>query len=114
MDKPDVDSIEASRLHRHRAEGGSHNPRSTVGTSPNLRLPAPAVRARRHAALSRHGIDLAAQTVSQMVDQVLRLPEGLAAALARPDGERAQGQQLELLEDLAAQGFVRVRIDGDP
>src|ERR1700682_4662227 len=59
-----------------------------------------------------HGIDLAAQTVSQMVDQVLRLPEGLAAALLAPVVSERKGEQLELLEDLAAQGFVRVRIDG--
>src|SRR6266853_4088090 len=59
-----------------------------------------------------HGIDLAAQTVSQMVDQALRLPEGLAAALLAPVVSERKGEQLELLEDLAAQGFVRVRIDG--
>src|SRR5207244_9617615 len=59
-----------------------------------------------------HGSELAAQTVSQMVDQGLRLPEGLAAALLAPVVSERKGEQLELLEDLAAQGFVRVRIDG--
>src|SRR5256714_13849415 len=47
-----------------------------------------------------------------MVDQVLRLPEGLAAALLAPVVSERKGEQQELLEDLAAQGFVRVRIDG--
>jgi len=59
-----------------------------------------------------HGIELSAQTVSQMVDQVLTLPEGTAAALLAPVANERKGEHLQLLEDLAAQGFVRVRIDG--
>jgi excinuclease ABC subunit A len=59
-----------------------------------------------------HGIDLTAQTVSQMVDQVLKLSEGTAAALLAPVVSDRKGEHLQLLEDLAGQGFVRVRIDG--
>src|SRR4029077_19205883 len=59
-----------------------------------------------------HGIELSAQTVSQMVDQVLTLPEGTAAVLLAPVVAERKGEHLQLLEDLAAQGFVRVRIDG--
>ena len=56
-----------------------------------------------------HGIDLTAQTVSQMVDQVLKLPEGTAAVLLAPVLNERKGEHHELLEDLAGQGFVRDR-----
>src|SRR5262249_26339692 len=59
-----------------------------------------------------HLIDLEAQTVSQMVDQVLKLPEGTAAALLSPLISDRKGEHAQVLEELAAQGFVRVRIDG--
>jgi excinuclease ABC subunit A len=114
MDKPDVDSIEGlSPAIAIEQKAGSHNPRSTVGTVTEIYDYLRLLYAR--AGTPRcpdHGIDLAAQTVSQMVDQVLRLPEGLAAALLAPVVSERKGEQLELLEDLAAQGFVRVRIDG--
>jgi excinuclease ABC subunit A len=114
MDKPDVDSIEGlSPAIAIEQKAGSHNPRSTVGTVTEIYDYLRLLYAR--AGTPRcpdHGIDLAAQTVSQMVDQVLRLPEGLAAALLAPVVNERKGEQLELLEDLAAQGFVRVRIDG--
>src|SRR6267143_1426894 len=114
MDKPDVDSIEGlSPAIAIEQKAGSHNPRSTVGTVTEIYDYLRLLYAR--AGTPRcpdHGIDLAAQTVSQMVDQVLRLPEGLAAALLAPMVSERKGEQLELLEDLAAQGFVRVRIDG--
>jgi excinuclease ABC subunit A len=114
MDKPDVDSIEGlSPAIAIEQKAGSHNPRSTVGTVTEIYDYLRLLYAR--AGTPRcpdHGIDLAAQTVSQMVDQVLRLPEGLAAALLAPVVSERKGEQQELLEDLAAQGFVRVRIDG--
>src|SRR6201987_2585519 len=114
MEKPDVDTIEGlSPAIAIEQKATSHNPRSTVGTVTEiydyLRLLFP------RAGIPRcpdHGIDLTAQTVSQMVDQVIRLPEGTAAALLAPLVSDRKGEHLEVLEDLASQGFVRVRIDG--
>jgi excinuclease ABC subunit A len=114
MDKPDVDSIEGlSPAIAIEQKASSHNPRSTVGTVTEIYDYLRLLYAR--AGIPRcpdHGIDLTAQTVSQMVDQVLRLPEGTAAALLAPVVNERKGEHLELLEDLASQGFVRVRIDG--
>jgi excinuclease ABC subunit A len=114
MDKPDVDSIEGlSPAIAIEQKASSHNPRSTVGTVTEVYDYLRLLYAR--AGTPRcpdHGIDLSAQTVTQMVDQVLRLPEGIAAALLAPVVSERKGEHLEVLEDLAAQGFVRVRIDG--
>ena len=94
MDKPDVDSIEGlSPAIAIEQKATSHNPRSTVGTVTEIYDYLRLLYAR--AGIPRcpnHGIDLAAQTVSQMVDQVLRLPEGTAAVLLAPVVERAQGR----------------------
>jgi excinuclease ABC subunit A len=113
MDKPDVDSIEGlSPAIAIEQKSNSHNPRSTVGTVTEIYDYLRLLFAR--AGIPRcpdHGIDLTAQTVSQMVDQVLRLPEGTAAALLAPVVTERKGEHLQLLEDLASQGFVRVRID---
>jgi excinuclease ABC subunit A len=114
MDKPDVDSIEGlSPAIAIEQKASSHNPRSTVGTVTEIYDYLRLLYAR--AGTPRcpdHGIDLTAQTVSQMVDQVLRLPEGSAAMLLAPVVSDRKGEHQEVLEDLAAQGFVRVRIDG--
>ena len=114
MDKPDVDSIEGlSPAIAIEQKASSHNPRSTVGTVTEIYDYLRLLYAR--AGIPRcpdHGLDLIAQTVSQMVDQVLRLPEGTAIALLAPVVSDRKGENLELLEDLASQGFVRVRIDG--
>ena len=114
MDKPDVDSIEGlSPAIAIEQKANSHNPRSTVGTVTEIYDYLRLLYAR--AGIPRcpdHGIDLTAQTVSQMVDQVLKLPEGTAAVLLAPVVSERKGEQHELLEDLAGQGFVRVRIDG--
>jgi excinuclease ABC subunit A len=114
MDKPDVDSIEGlSPAIAIEQKASSHNPRSTVGTVTEIHDYLRLLYAR--AGIPRcpdHGIELTAQTVSQMVDQVLRLPEGTAAALVAPVVSDRKGEQLEILEDLASQGYVRVRIDG--
>jgi excinuclease ABC subunit A len=114
MDKPDVDSIEGlSPAIAIEQKANSHNPRSTVGTVTEIYDYLRLLYAR--AGTPRcpdHGIDLTPQTVSQMVDQVLRLPEGTAAALVAPVVASRKGEHLEILEDLASQGYVRVRIDG--
>jgi excinuclease ABC subunit A len=114
MDKPDVDSIEGlSPAIAIEQKASSHNPRSTVGTVTEIHDYLRLLYAR--AGTPRcpdHGIDLTAQTVSQMVDQVLKLPEGTAVALLAPVVAQRKGEHRELLEDLTAQGFVRARIDG--
>ncbi len=114
MDKPDVDSIEGlSPAIAIEQKATSHNPRSTVGTVTEIHDYLRLLYAR--AGIPRcpdHGIDLTAQTVSQMVDQVLPLPEGTAIALLAPVVNDRKGEHLEMLEDLASQGFVRARIDG--
>ncbi len=114
MDKPDVDSIEGlSPAIAIEQKASSHNPRSTVGTVTEIYDYLRLLYARAGTPrCPEHGTELAAQTVSQMVDQVLKLPAGTAAALLAPVVAQRKGEHLELLEDLGAQGFVRVRIDG--
>src|SRR2546422_4218494 len=114
MEKPDVDHIEGlSPAISIEQKSTSHNPRSTVGTVTEIYDYLRLLYAR--AGIPRcpdHLIDLTAQTVSQMVDQVLKLPDGTAAALLAPLISDRKGEHAQVLEDLAAQGFVRVRIDG--
>jgi excinuclease ABC subunit A len=114
MDKPDVESIEGlSPAIAIEQKATSHNPRSTVGTVTEIHDYLRLLFAR--AGIPRcpdHLIDLTAQTVSQMVDQVLKLPEGTAVALLAPLISDRKGEHAQVLEDLAAQGFVRVRVDG--
>jgi excinuclease ABC subunit A len=113
MDKPDVDSIEGlSPAIAIEQKTGSHNPRSTVGTVTEIYDYLRLLFAR--AGIPRcphHGIDLAAQTVSQMVDQVLAAPAGELALLLAPLIDDRRGEHAQLLSELAGQGFVRVRID---
>ncbi|HUI60881.1 MAG TPA: excinuclease ABC subunit UvrA [Steroidobacteraceae bacterium] len=114
MDKPDVDSIEGlSPAIAIEQKATSHNPRSTVGTVTEIYDYLRLLYAR--AGTPRcpdHLVDLTAQTVSQMVDQVLALPEGTAVALLAPLVSDRKGEHAQVLEDLAAQGFVRARVDG--
>jgi excinuclease ABC subunit A len=114
MDKPDVDAIEGlSPAIAIEQKATSHNPRSTVGTVTEIYDYLRLLYAR--AGIPRcpdHGIDLEAQTVSQMVDQVMKFPEGTAAALLAPLITDRKGEHAEVLEELAGQGFVRARIDG--
>jgi excinuclease ABC subunit A len=114
MDKPDVDRIEGlSPAIAIEQKAASHNPRSTVGTVTEIHDYLRLLFAR--AGTPRcpdHGIDLEAQTVSQMVDQLMRLPEGTALALLAPLVSDRKGEHAEVLEELASQGFVRVRLDG--
>jgi excinuclease ABC subunit A len=114
MEKPDVDTIEGlSPAIAIEQKATSHNPRSTVGTVTEIYDYLRLLFAR--AGIPRcpdHMIDLTAQTVSQMVDQVMRLPEGTAAALLAPLVSDRKGEHADILESLGSQGFVRVRIDG--
>ena len=114
MDKPDVDSIEGlSPAIAIEQKATSHNPRSTVGTVTEIYDYLRLLFAR--AGIARcpdHGIDLAAQTVSQMVDQIVRMPDGLAVLLLAPIVIDRKGEHAEVFEQLRGQGFVRVRIDG--
>jgi len=114
MDKPDVDSIEGlSPAIAIEQKATSRNPRSTVGTVTEIYDYLRLLYAR--AGTPRcpdHGIDLTAQTVSQMVDQVLTLPEGTAVALLAPMVSDRKGEHADILDSLRDQGFVRVRIDG--
>ena len=114
MDKPDVDHIEGlSPAIAIEQKAASHNPRSTVGTVTEIHDYLRLLYAR--AGIPRcpdHGIDLEAQTVSQMVDQVLRLGEGTAALLLAPLVQDRKGEHEAVLRDLQTQGFVRARIDG--
>jgi excinuclease ABC subunit A len=114
MDKPDVDSIEGlSPAIAIEQKATSHNPRSTVGTVTEIYDYLRLLYAR--AGVPRcpeHGLDLTAQTVSQMVDQVLKLPEGESCLLLAPLVVGRKGEHDEVFADLTSQGFVRVRVDG--
>jgi excinuclease ABC subunit A len=114
MEKPDIDTIEGlSPAISIEQKSTSHNPRSTVGTVTEIYDYMRLLYAR--AGTPRcpdHHIDLAAQTVSQMVDTVLQHPEGTAMMLLAPAISERKGEHAELLEELQAGGFVRARIDG--
>lgn len=115
MEKPDVDHIEGlSPAISIEQKSTSHNPRSTVGTITEvydyLRLLYARVGEPR---CPTHHAPLAAQTVSQMVDKVLELPEGSKTMLLAPIVKERKGEHVKTLENLAAQGFIRARIDGE-
>ena len=115
MEKPDVDHIEGlSPAISIEQKSTSHNPRSTVGTITEvydyLRLLYARVGEPR---CPEHNTPLAAQTVSQMVDKVLAMPEGSKWMLLAPIIKERKGEHVKTLENLAAQGFIRARIDGE-
>lgn len=115
MEKPDVDSIEGlSPAISIEQKATSHNPRSTVGTITEiydyLRLLFARVGEPR---CPTHNLSLHAQTVSQMVDQVLALPADSRAMILAPVLRDRKGEHLQLLQQLQAQGYVRARIDGE-
>jgi excinuclease ABC subunit A len=115
MEKPDVDHIEGlSPAISIEQKSTSHNPRSTVGTVTEiydyLRLLYARVGTPR---CPEHGVTLEAQTVSQMVDQLLALPEGTRLMLLAPVVQDRKGEHVQLMQDLQAQGFIRARIDGE-
>jgi excinuclease ABC subunit A len=114
MEKPDVDHIEGlSPAISIEQKSTSHNPRSTVGTITEIydylrllfaRVGTPCC--------PDHGIPLEAQTISQMVDHVLNLPENSKMMLLAPVVRNRKGEHLQLFDELRAQGFVRARVDG--
>lgn len=115
MEKPDVDHIEGlSPAISIEQKSTSHNPRSTVGTITEihdyLRLLFARVGDPR---CPVHDVPLAAQTVSQMVDKVLSLPEGQKLMLLAPIIKERKGEHSKTLQNLAAQGYIRARIDGE-
>ncbi|HIF9218234.1 TPA: excinuclease ABC subunit UvrA [Photobacterium damselae] len=115
MEKPDVDHIEGlSPAISIEQKSTSHNPRSTVGTITEvydyLRLLYARVGEPR---CPTHNVTLAAQTVSQMVDQVLSLPEGSKLMMLAPIIKERKGEHVKTLANLAAQGYIRARIDGE-
>ena len=114
MEKPDVDHIDGlSPAISIEQKSTNHNPRSTVGTITEiydyLRLLFARV-GEPHC--PQHGRRLEAQTISQMVDQVMAIPEGTGLLLLAPVIKARKGEHLHLFSQLRAQGFVRARIDG--
>ncbi|HSF71761.1 MAG TPA: excinuclease ABC subunit UvrA, partial [Methylotenera sp.] len=114
MDKPDVDLIEGlSPAISIEQKSTSHNPRSTVGTVTEIHDYLRLLYARAgDPECPEHNIKLEAQTVSQMVDAVLKLPEDTKLMILAPVVANRKGEQLDLFDELKAQGFVRLRIDG--
>ena len=115
MEKPDVDHIEGlSPAISIEQKSTSHNPRSTVGTITEiydyLRLLYARVGEPR---CPDHHLPLAAQTISQMVDRVLALEEGTKVMVLAPVLQDRKGEHVKLLDNLAAQGYIRARIDGE-
>ncbi|MGM3192752.1 excinuclease ABC subunit UvrA [Dickeya dadantii subsp. dieffenbachiae] len=115
MEKPDVDHIEGlSPAISIEQKSTSHNPRSTVGTITEihdyLRLLFARVGEPR---CPEHDIPLDAQTVSQMVDNVLSQPESKRLMLLAPIVKERKGEHTKTLENLATQGYIRARIDGE-
>ncbi len=114
MEKPDIDHIEGlSPAISIEQKSTSHNPRSTVGTITEvydyLRLLYARVGTPR---CPDHGIPLAAQTVSQMVDATLALDADTRYMLLAPVIRERKGEHVQVFEQLRAQGFVRARVDG--
>ncbi|MPW37997.1 excinuclease ABC subunit UvrA [Vibrio sp. B1Z05] len=115
MEKPDVDHIEGlSPAISIEQKSTSHNPRSTVGTITEvydyLRLLYARVGEPR---CPEHKEPLSAQTITQMVDKVLELPEGSKMMLLAPIVKERKGEHVKTFQNLASQGFIRARIDGD-
>src|SRR3954454_15325908 len=114
MQKPDVDTIEGlSPAISIEQKSTSHNPRSTVGTVTEiydyLRLLFARVGTAR---CPDHGVALEAQSVAQMVDQVLALPENSPWLLLAPIVRGRKGEHADVFDQLRAQGFLRVRVNG--
>ncbi len=114
MEKPDIDHIEGlSPAISIEQKSTSHNPRSTVGTITEiydyLRLLFARVGDPR---CPTHGVTLKAQTITQMVDAVLAMPEGSKLMLLAPVVRDRKGEHLHVFEQMRAAGFIRVRVDG--
>ncbi|MFK5984573.1 MAG: excinuclease ABC subunit UvrA [Pseudomonadota bacterium] len=114
MEKPDIDHIEGlSPAISIEQKSTSHNPRSTVGTITEIydylrllyaRIGTPQC--------PKHGLSLESQTVSQMVDQILKLEAGSKLVLLSPVIDKRKGEYEQLFKQLQSQGFIRFRIDG--
>jgi excinuclease ABC subunit A len=115
MEKPDVDLIEGlSPAISIEQKATSHNPRSTVGTVTEIHDYLRLLYARAGTPhCPEHDQPLEAQSVSQMVDHVLALPEETKLMILAPVVANRKGEQLDLFAELRAQGFVRLRIDGE-
>jgi len=114
MEKPDVDLIEGlSPAISIEQKATSHNPRSTVGTVTEIHDYLRLLYARvGDPYCPEHHILLSAQSISQMVDTVLALPEDTKLMILSPTVVSRKGEQADLFDELRAQGFVRLRIDG--
>jgi len=114
MEKPDVDHIDGlSPAISIEQKSTSHNPRSTVGTITEVYDYLRLLYARAgEPRCPEHNMSLEAQTVSQMVDQVLALPEGSKILVLAPMISDRKGEHLHVFQELKSQGFIRVRVDG--
>ena len=114
LDKPDVDLIEGlSPAISIEQKATSHNPRSTVGTVTEIHDYLRLLYARAGTPYCPdHGLPLAAQTVSQMVDAILALPEDTRLMLLAPMARQKKGEFSELFAQMQAMGYVRFRVDG--
>ncbi len=114
MAKPEVDLIEGlSPAIAIEQKAASHNPRSTVGTVTEVHDYLRLLFARAGTPYCpQHGLALEAQTVAEMVDQIAALPEDTRIMILAPVIAGRKGEQADLLGELRAQGFTRVRIDG--
>jgi excinuclease ABC subunit A len=114
MEKPDVDMIEGlSPAIAIEQKASSHNPRSTVGTVTEIHDYLRLLYARiGEPHCPDHDVVLAAQSVAQMVDHVLQMPEDTKLMILAPVVNDRKGEQSALIDELRAQGFVRVRLDG--
>ncbi|MDD4963741.1 MAG: excinuclease ABC subunit UvrA [Gallionella sp.] len=115
MEKPDVDLIEGlSPAIAIEQKATSHNPRSTVGTITEIHDYLRLLFARAGDPFCpQHDLLLQAQSVGQMVDHVLALPEGTKVMILSPLVVARKGEQLDLFDELRAQGFTRLRIDDE-
>ena len=115
MEKPDIDHIDGlSPAISIEQKSTSHNPRSTVGTVTEIYDYLRLLYARAGTPkCPDHDTTLEAQTVSQMVDHVLTLPEGSRLMMLAPVVSERKGEHVQLMADLQAQGFIRARIDGE-
>ncbi|PAT34306.1 excinuclease ABC subunit UvrA [Vandammella animalimorsus] len=114
LDKPDVDLIEGlSPAISIEQKATSHNPRSTVGTVTEINDYLRLLYARAGTPhCPEHGVALASQTISQMVDGVLALPEGTRLMILAPVARSRKGEFSDLFEAMQARGYVRFRVDG--
>jgi excinuclease ABC subunit A len=114
LNKPDVDLIEGlSPAISIEQKSTSHNPRSTVGTVTEIHDYLRLLFARAgDPVCPEHNIKLEAQTISQIVDQLLELPENTKVIILAPVINNRKGSHTDLINELRAQGFIRVRLDG--